>query len=623
MATPARATAFGHDLIAQRLVAELTASLAGTGRGAEPALVAGVFGEWGSGKSHLLQAIADAMPPGGDEQRLTVIVPFNAWRYEREPHLLVPLLRVAQQCLRKALEQSLADDIRRNERLSDRLVLLGELAQTVYQHGGRELLQAALNSQGVALALPALKPADGQPKPPFWTRWRQRREALQQARRLALPGQELQSLYYDFLEHLRAVTGRNPRALALHRERLRTRGLGWWPRWRWRLRAALGWLGTGELPAEPELHLNLLFLVDDLDRCLPDKAVEALEAIKLFLEVEGCAFVLALDEEVVERGIAHRYRDYALQGKEGLTPITGAEYLEKLVHLPVRLPRPSRAEAQDFLAARRPALFASNGAPNELARLVAAITPPVPRKLHRMMDLLEIADQLADPLNAPMAGRASLAEGRRRWLAVACALQLFAPSLYRYLRLRGATLLLTLADWRRDTLFRDPRALNEQLAAEPRAAQTPAQLSYRLVLMRLPELCEAALNNRSGFDLLELLAQVGELRTTTPLSAAELGALLAFTEARADAATGSATEPPPVPTAPAAAAPEPVAETTTPTPAPEPPPRRAGCSGCRAPDARRRPRAPGPARGAAGGRARAAGGAQLAGPRTGALRAVA
>ena len=65
---------------------------------------------------------------------------------------------------------------------------------------------------------------------------------------------------------------------------------------------------------------------------LPDKAVEALEAIKLFLEVEGCAFVLALDEEVVERGIAHRYRDYALQGKEGLTPITGAEYLARSLH---------------------------------------------------------------------------------------------------------------------------------------------------------------------------------------------------------------------------------------------------------------------------------------------------
>ena len=39
----------------------------------------------------------------------------------------------------------------------DSLVLLGDLAQTVYQHGGRELLQTALAAQGVVLKLPELK----------------------------------------------------------------------------------------------------------------------------------------------------------------------------------------------------------------------------------------------------------------------------------------------------------------------------------------------------------------------------------------------------------------------------------------------------------------------------------
>lgn len=55
---------------------------------------------------------------------------------------------------------------------------------------------------------------------------------------------------------------------------------------------------------KPEsVHLNLLFLIDDLDRCLPEKAVEMLESIKQFLEVPGCAFVLAVDDEIIERGI--------------------------------------------------------------------------------------------------------------------------------------------------------------------------------------------------------------------------------------------------------------------------------------------------------------------------------
>ncbi len=539
---------FGHAALVGRLVDELQASLRpGAGSSTEPALVVGVFGEWGAGKSRLLQTVADALPPGDGEQELTVIVPFNAWRYEREEHLLVPLLKVAQQCLRKRLEDSLGEDIGRNERLSDRFELLGDLAQTVYQHGGRELLQAALASQGVAFRLPELKPDADKPKPSAWARWRQRREALKLARRLALPADGLNSLYYDFLEHLKSVTGRNPRALALHRDRLKYRGLGWWPRLRWQLRVGWHWLGLGELPAEPDFRLNFVFLVDDLDRCLPDKAVEVLEAVKLFLEVEGCAFVLALDEEVVERGIAHRYRDYALQGKEGMTPITGAEYLEKLVHLPVRLPRPTRAEAEDFLVLKHPSLFGAEGRPNELARLVAAITPSVPRKLHRMITLLEMADRLGTPAGAQ-------GPERRHWLAIVCALQLFTPSLYRYVRLRGPTLLLTLADWRADARLRDLDALRVELANDVRAVTSPAELNYRLVLLRLPDLCAAVLQNRSGFDLLELLAQVGELRQTAPLTATQLGALLAFTEVKAEETVAM-----PVPVAAVVAAPEPAA----------------------------------------------------------------
>jgi formylglycine-generating enzyme required for sulfatase activity len=572
---------FGHAALARRLVDELQASLLpGAGSSTEPALVIGVFGEWGAGKSRLLQTVADGIHPGDGERTLNVVVPFSAWRYEREEHLLVPLLRVAQQCLRKALEESLDEGIRRNERLSDRLVLLGDLAQTVYQHGGRELLQTALASQGVVLKLPELKTEAGKPQPSTWARWRERRTALKRARLLQTPVDQLHSLYYDFLEHLKAVTGRNPKALALHRERLKYRGLGWWPRLKYRLGASWGWLGTGEMPPELHFQLNLVFLVDDLDRCLPDKAVEVLEAIKLFLEVEGCAFVLALDEEVVERGIAHRYRDYALQGKEGMTPITGAEYLEKLVHLPVRLPRPTRAEAEDFLAFKHPELFASTGRPNELARLVAAITPSVPRKLHRMIDLLEMADQLA----ATVGGQGP---ERRHWLAIVCALQLFTPSLYRYVRLRGPTLLLTLADWRADARLRDLDALRVELTNDVRAVTSPAELNYRLVLLRLPDLCAAVLQNRSGFDLLELLAQVGELRQRAPLSATQLGALLAFTEMKpedsapapapmapvvATAVVPEPAAPPPVVEMPAAAAAMPLPVEPPPAAEPAPPP---------------------------------------------------
>lgn len=545
--------AFGHAALVEQLADELQSSLSQDRSGSmEPALVVGVFGEWGSGKSRLLSSVEDelrrrdaARPPAERAAALTVIVPFNAWRYEREEHLLVPLLRVAEQQLRKALEASVSADITRHERLSDQLLLLGDLAQAIYVHGGRELLQAALKAQGSPLTLPTIKLDDAKAPPGLLT-WLQMRQRLREnARRLDTPIGQLRSLYFDFLEHLRAVTGRNPRALALHRQRLKMRGLGLWPRLRHSVLSGWHWFFTGETAADPVVQVNFVFLVDDLDRCLPDKAVEVLEAIKLFLEVEGCAFVLALDEEVVERGIAHRYKDYALQGKEGLTPITGAEYLEKLVHLPIRLPRPTPTSTWGFLAAEQPAWFAQpDGQPNELAKLVGTITPAVPRKLKRMVALLEMAEELG-------AGDETLPE-RREWLAIACALQLFAPALFRYLRLRGAGLLITLADWRREVKFRNLQALRDELLTQQRDAASTAALQVINAKLRLPELCEQVMQNRSGFDLLELLARVETLHAQHPLQPAQLGALLAFTE----------TEDVVAPTPPAASEPQGTAEPT-------------------------------------------------------------
>ena len=91
---------------------------------------------------------------------------------------------------------------------------------------------------------------------------------------------------------------------------------------------------------------------------MPEKAVETLELIKTIFNAESFAFVLALDEEVVERGIGHRYKDYTLVGKKPEMPITGFEYLEKIVHLPFRLPALTQAQAFNFLACYEEKLIA-------------------------------------------------------------------------------------------------------------------------------------------------------------------------------------------------------------------------------------------------------------------------
>ncbi len=547
---------FGHDALLTRVNKSLRQNLSQAQGlpGEAPPLVVGLFGEWGSGKSYLLEAVGQAVSQW--EKRAaehTVVVPFNAWRYEREEHLLIPLLKVAQQALLKSLDASVSKDIRQREKLSDRVLLLGDLATSVYAHGGKEALQmlwrwhtGAVGSLVVSALEPVAKQgkqaagAEGkkadQASEAAWLRWQRKQKALDEARQLKTPVDALHSLYFDFQEHLKAVTGRNPKALKLHRERLTYGGLGWWPRtrygatqlWRWLQRRVQDALlpATDAEKAEVTLKVNLIFLVDDLDRCLPDKAVEVLEAIKLFMEVPGCVFVLALDEEVVERGIAHRYRDYALQGKAGLTPITGAEYLEKLVHLPVRLPRPSPEQAQWHLLGLNKGLFrAANGQPNELAQLVAALTPAVPRKYQRMATMLELAQGLMRDQRLGWRG------GQQRWLVLVCALQLFAPALFRHLRVAGAGLLVEVAQWHPRELMDAPWQ-SARLQRRLRHCESAEQARKLRATLRLAELVAEALNNRSGFDVLGVLAEVKALQAnpTTQLNDAQLTQLLALSQ---------------------------------------------------------------------------------------------
>lgn len=53
---------------------------------------------------------------------------------------------------------------------------------------------------------------------------------------------------------------------------------------------------------------RVVVLVDDLDRCLPATVVDALEAVKLFLSVPKMGFVIAADRRLVAISIADRYR---------------------------------------------------------------------------------------------------------------------------------------------------------------------------------------------------------------------------------------------------------------------------------------------------------------------------
>lgn len=63
-------------------------------RHSDPQFAIGIFGGWGSGQTMLMQAIDRDL----DKGRM-VSVWFSAWRYEKEEHLIVPLLDTVREAL--------------------------------------------------------------------------------------------------------------------------------------------------------------------------------------------------------------------------------------------------------------------------------------------------------------------------------------------------------------------------------------------------------------------------------------------------------------------------------------------------------------------------------------------
>ena len=131
---------------------------------------------------------------------------------------------------------------------------------------------------------------------------------------------------------------------------------------------------------------RLVVFIDDLDRCLPEKTIEILEVIKLFLDVPKCIFVIGVEKEVIEKGIEVRYKS-----NEQEIPISGKDYIEKIIQVPFTLP-PIREE---YMAA-----FIENlgieGREKGYVTIVAKYTRCNPRKAKLFLNVLRIRLAIAE-----------------------------------------------------------------------------------------------------------------------------------------------------------------------------------------------------------------------------------
>ena len=94
-----------------------------------------------------------------------------------------------------------------------------------------------------------------------------------------------------------------------------------------KLRQALSKLAQ---EAREDTGYPLVVIIDELDRCRPDYAVELLERVKHVLTVENTAFIFGINRQALGETIGHRF---------GISDIDG--YLAKFFDVDAPLPRPA------------------------------------------------------------------------------------------------------------------------------------------------------------------------------------------------------------------------------------------------------------------------------------------
>lgn len=262
----------------------------------DQAITIGVHGDWGAGKSSILEMIEASLSPDSD----VLCVKFNGWRFQGFEDAKIALIEgIVTELI---AERSLATHA-------------GEAVKNIFKR--IDWLKVA--RRGGGLAFTALS---GVPLP-------ENIDAVVGSVKTAIgePGELLTQENYEA-----AIAGISGLLKPDDSKRL-TEEIG---EFRKAFRELLNKAGVDQL----------VVLIDDLDRCLPEVAIETLEAVRLFVFTEHTAFVVAADEAMIEYSVRKHFpelpdttgpRDYA------------RNYLEKLIQVPFRIPSLGETETRIYV----------------------------------------------------------------------------------------------------------------------------------------------------------------------------------------------------------------------------------------------------------------------------------
>ncbi len=262
----------------------------------EPPFVYGVLGDWGVGKTSVLNLLRLRLDDQfRQREAFTVPIFFNAWRYENETTVIYPLLHeIRRDYLRRMnREQPSANFTRWFRKFAHASATM--TSDVVLRTITQPLLgENALTTEDVNRYFAQAEDAEADdPLTALLSGWTDQVAALEDA-----------------------------------------------------FRALLDTYAT-DLADGFDIDANkvrFVILVDDLDRCLPDTTIGLLESIKNYLAVDNRAiFVLGLNAKVVYQGIRHKY---------GGAAVSGREYLEKILNYTFYVPEPEVGSVRRFVSAR-------------------------------------------------------------------------------------------------------------------------------------------------------------------------------------------------------------------------------------------------------------------------------
>jgi formylglycine-generating enzyme required for sulfatase activity len=296
----------------------------------------GIFGKWGSGKTSFMHLLEGRLLTDNTVPH-AVPIWFNPWRYEKEEHLIIPFLKTIERGIKKYVNDNKGIGKALLEKLKKVAEKIAEVS-AAFAYG----ITAEAKLGGIGIELDVSKMSEREES--------QAKKRLEAAKTLS---EKLSSLYYEIVNELKS--------------------------------------------AVDEASFRIVVFVDDLDRCLPDKAVELLEAIKLFLDIEGYLFVLGVDREVVKKGISYRYRFFEHREekeKENLI-ISPDDYLDKMIQLPLELPIIEHGRKKTFIESL---MGNSDDFKVHSGLIIDSGIGENPRSLKRFVNLLAFIVNLAETL---------------------------------------------------------------------------------------------------------------------------------------------------------------------------------------------------------------------------------